>query len=184
MLEEKRMEGKGFHVKDSLNSFKLEITEAVGSICIFKESFMRFVRSLFTISLSILLFSACSNSAKSNSNSSPLLNAGSSSVIEANPAAMTEVATPTELQGFCDASAAVSLARDTFIVAGDEDNVLRVYKPSISKKPTDTLDLNLFLDVDPKDPEVDIEAAARIGKTIYWIASHGSNSSSSRKTIH
>jgi Protein of unknown function (DUF3616) len=169
------LEGQSFHVKDSLNSFNLEITKPVGSICIFKESFMRFVRSLFTISLSILLFSACSNSAESNSNSSPLLNAGSSSVTEAKLTAMTEVSTPTELQGFCDASAAISLAPDTFIVAGDEDNILRVYKPSISQKPTGTFDLNIFLKVVPKDPEVDIEGAARMGDKIYWIGSHGAN---------
>jgi Protein of unknown function (DUF3616) len=88
---------------------------------------------------------------------------------------MAEVSTPTELQGFCDASAAISLAPDTFIVAGDEDNILRIYKPSISKKPTDTSDFNLFLKVDPRDPEVDIEGAARLGDKIYWIGSHSAN---------
>jgi hypothetical protein len=141
----------------------------------FKESFMQLVKSLFTISLSILLFSACSNSAESNSKESPLLNADSSSVTEAKPKLIAEVATPTELQGFCDASAAISLAPDTFIVAGDEDNILRVYKPSISKKPTNTSDLNLFLKVVPEDFEVDIEGAARLGDKIYWIGSHSAN---------
>lgn len=168
------MERKGFHVKDNLNSFKLSIAEAVGSICTFKESFMRFVRSLFTISLSILLLSACSNSAESNSKKSPLLNADSSSA-GAKPKLMAEAATPTELQGFCDASAAISLAPDTFIVAGDEDNILRIYKPSISQKPTDTSDLNLFLKVVPENFEVDIEGAARLGDKIYWIGSHSAN---------
>jgi Protein of unknown function (DUF3616) len=141
----------------------------------FKESFMRLVRSLFTISFPILLLSACSNSAESNSKNPPLLNAGSSSATEAKPMVIAEVTKPIELQGFCDASAAVSLAPDTFIVAGDEDNILRVYKPSISQKPTDTSDLNLFLKVVPEDREVDIEGAARLGDKIYWIGSHSTN---------
>jgi len=71
--------------------------------------------------------------------------------------------------GMCDASAAVGLADDRFVVANDEDNVLRFYhreNPAAGLGP----DLSKFLKV---EKEADLEGAALAGDRIYWIGSHG-----------
>lgn len=74
----------------------------------------------------------------------------------------------------CDASAAVALDKDHFIVGDDELNVLRVYKrgePASVRQ----IDLAKFLGT-KADKESDIEGAARVDDTIFWISSHGTNS--------
>jgi len=75
----------------------------------------------------------------------------------------------------CDASAAVILTDDLFVVADDELNVLRVYSLARGGMPLSTLRLDAFLQVNRSSPEADIEGAARIGDTVYWIGSHGRN---------
>jgi hypothetical protein len=60
-------------------------------------------------------------------------------------------------------------------VGGDEDNVLRVYRRDESGNPLQQFDLNAFLSPKKKNPEVDIEGAAQLGDTVYWIGSHGTN---------
>ena len=75
----------------------------------------------------------------------------------------------------CDASAAAVVADDLFIVADDENNVLRVYRTTDPNLPVLTCDLTRFLDIDPEHPEADIEAAALVGDRVYWITSHGRN---------
>ena len=77
--------------------------------------------------------------------------------------------------GMCDTSAAVAVAPTLFVVANDEDNVLRVYQRNKSDNPVTTFDLTSFLKPDPEHPEADIEGATRIGERIYWITSHGTN---------
>jgi hypothetical protein len=77
-----------------------------------------------------------------------------------------------EYRGMCDASAAVALDANSFVVASDEDNVLRIYRRD-QPMPAQTIDLTAFLNAD--DRETDIEAAAAIGNRIYWITSHGRN---------
>jgi hypothetical protein len=76
-----------------------------------------------------------------------------------------------EYRGICDASAAVALNADSFIVANDEDNVLRVYRRG-QPSPMQNIDLSDFLNA---ERETDIEASAAIGNRIYWITSHGRN---------
>jgi hypothetical protein len=76
--------------------------------------------------------------------------------------------------GMSDASAAVALSEDMFVVADDEDNVLRVYKTA-QPSPVFSYDLTSFLDIEPEHPEADIEGAAMLDDTIYWITSHGRN---------
>jgi len=78
-------------------------------------------------------------------------------------------------QGMSDASAAVALSRKMFIVADDENNVLRVYKIESNSAPVFSYDLTSFLGIAPKHPEADIEAATMVGERIYWITSHGRN---------
>lgn len=84
-------------------------------------------------------------------------------------------AEPRFFQGICDASAVIPLPPHHQVVADDEDNLLRIYDRELGGPAVWSLDLSPFLGVDPKEPEVDIEAAARVGDRIYWISSHGRN---------
>ncbi len=77
--------------------------------------------------------------------------------------------------GTSDASAAAVVGLDMFIVADDENNVLRVYKTNRGGLPLFSYDLTDFLDIEPEYPEADIEGATMIGNRIYWITSHGRN---------
>lgn len=77
--------------------------------------------------------------------------------------------------GMSDASTAVFLNAEHFVVADDETNVLRIYHINKHSEPAAMLDVSAFLNVDPRQPEADIEAAERVGERIYWITSHGRN---------
>jgi len=77
----------------------------------------------------------------------------------------------------CDASAAVALDVDRFVVASDEDNVLRIYSRSRPGAPVSAVQLSAFLQCTKKSPEADLEGAARLGNRIYWISSHGTSTS-------
>jgi hypothetical protein len=79
--------------------------------------------------------------------------------------------------GMCDASAAVAIDSLRFIVANDEDNVLRVFQCERSAAPLDVFDLSreMELEIDRKNPELDIEGAAWLNGRIFWITSHGRN---------
>lgn len=76
----------------------------------------------------------------------------------------------------CDASAALSVYGDLFVVANDEDNLLRFYRFSTPGKPVQTFDLKPWFTDKRKAPEADLEAATRIGDTLFFISSHGRNS--------
>jgi hypothetical protein len=78
-------------------------------------------------------------------------------------------------KGACDISAGIALTANLFVVADDENNVLRFYDKSQPSLPIKMVDLNGFLEIVSDQPEADIEAAARIDQTIYWITSHGRN---------
>jgi Protein of unknown function (DUF3616) len=79
-------------------------------------------------------------------------------------------------RGTCDASAAAAIGDQLFVVANDEDSMLRVYRRDASGEPVGAFDLTSFLDL-AKRQEADIEGAARIGNRVYWITSHGANNS-------
>lgn len=83
--------------------------------------------------------------------------------------------------GCCDASAGVLMDERFFVVANDEDNVLRVYDRERVGEAVYRLDVGRFLDLDPDHPEMDIEAAARMGDVIYWITSHGRNKNGKKR---
>jgi len=83
--------------------------------------------------------------------------------------------------GLCDASAAETLGAGFFVVADDEDNILRIYDRAGGGLPVASLDLSRFLQTDPKHPEADLEGAARLGNLIYWITSHGRNADGKRR---
>lgn len=82
---------------------------------------------------------------------------------------------PLIFRGTSDASAAVSVGSELFLVADDENNVLRLYSAIKPGFPVSTYNMTSFLDVDPAHPEADIEGATKIGRRIYWITSHGRN---------
>jgi hypothetical protein len=87
----------------------------------------------------------------------------------------TAAATPLEFRGMCDASAAIALDADHFVVADDERNVLQVFHRSGGAALSE-IALFDFLGTDA-DKESDIEAATRVGDRIFWISSHGRNKS-------
>jgi hypothetical protein len=76
-------------------------------------------------------------------------------------------------RGLCDASAAVALGPELYVVANDERNQLRIYRRG-QPDAVDSVDLSNFLRT-KKDKESDLEGAAAIGQRIYWISSHGRN---------
>lgn len=85
---------------------------------------------------------------------------------------------PTLYRGLCDASAAVALDATHFVVASDEDNILRIFQRG-QPHAVATLPLARHLET-PR--ESDLEGAARIGNQIYWISSHGRNSRAKVRT--
>ncbi len=75
-----------------------------------------------------------------------------------------------DFTGTCDASGAVPLGHDLFIVGDDEDNVLRVYDATRGGAPVAHADLSAVLSSGAL--EIDIEAATRLGEFALFIASH------------
>jgi hypothetical protein len=91
------------------------------------------------------------------------------------PVAADTLAPITRHFGMCDASAAIPVGSNLFVVANDEDNTLRIYKRNKSGESIYSQDLASFLQIDPKHPEADIEGTTLIKNRIYWISSHGAN---------
>lgn len=80
-------------------------------------------------------------------------------------------------QGICDASAAVSLGEDQFIVGQDETdaalgNTLRVYSSQLSGNSTKLIPINDYVNT---QKEIDLEAVTELNGVIYWMTSHGRN---------
>jgi hypothetical protein len=75
----------------------------------------------------------------------------------------------------CDASAGIALTEDLFVAADDESNKLRTYSRSKPGNPVHELDLAIPLQIGRGNPETDIEGAAQVDGTVYWITSHGRN---------
>lgn len=84
---------------------------------------------------------------------------------------------PIVFRGMCDASAAVAVDEQQFIVADDEQNVFCLYRLDQPQQPAARVDWQHHLQIAPGDehPEADIEGAARLGNEIFWISSHGRN---------
>jgi hypothetical protein len=104
------------------------------------------------------------------------------------PAARPLAPAPAEVvfAGMCDASGAVPLTASTFMVADDESNVLRVYHADRGGPPLASVDLSPALGLPRKGtsqeaPEIDLEAATRLGDHAYWLTSHGRNRKGKRR---
>lgn len=74
--------------------------------------------------------------------------------------------------GMCGASAAVALDERRFVVADDEDSVLRIYARDQAGPPLQQFDLTAFLELGAGSAESDLEGAARVGDRIFWLGSH------------
>lgn len=81
---------------------------------------------------------------------------------------------PQRFLGVCDASAAIAVDHNHFLVADDESNFLRLYHRQMAQ-PLQAFDINGLLIPEASHPEADIEAVAQLGTTVYWITSHGRN---------
>jgi hypothetical protein len=85
---------------------------------------------------------------------------------------------PVKYQGIANPSGAVALNPDQFIVADDEDNVLRIYNRNGFDKPVQVIPLSQVFKgqiADGEDLEIDIESAAEIEGTYFWIGSHSTS---------
>lgn len=82
--------------------------------------------------------------------------------------------------GACDASGAVPLDSHRFLVADDEDNILRVFDVRQPARAESSIDLSVALATQRKNKEFDLEAATRLGDTAYFITSHGRNRKAKR----
>ena len=78
--------------------------------------------------------------------------------------------------GSSDASTAIAIDSDYMIVADDEGNSTRLYERYSDGAPIRTFTMPEF-----GSSEIDLEASARIGDTIYWMGSHSNNKSSEYK---
>jgi hypothetical protein len=83
---------------------------------------------------------------------------------------------PVNFQGMCDASAAAAIDAERFIVADDEENILRVYERS-GGPALGAFDVSKFLGAIGRKgaKEADIEGGAQLGARTFWITSHGRN---------
>ncbi|MEQ1544394.1 DUF3616 domain-containing protein [Methyloglobulus sp.] len=80
--------------------------------------------------------------------------------------------------GISNPSGAVALNNNVFVVADDEDNLLRVYDRNVLEKPLQTIKLSMVFKgdiADGEDLEIDLESAAEINGTYFWIGSHSSS---------
>jgi hypothetical protein len=110
-----------------------------------------------------------------------LLAVGCSS-LQAAPAGSLTPPREVVFRGMCDASGAVEIAGDLFVVADDEENILRVYDAGRGGPPLFGIDVSRALELQPRGkkarmPELDLEAGTRLGDRAYWITSHGRSSS-------
>lgn len=81
---------------------------------------------------------------------------------------------PVVLSGTCDASAAVFVRPGLLLVAGDEDNVLRLYQwPGPPFRPILRFPLDQWIVADPDHPEADLEAVTWLNGRLVWAGSHG-----------
>ena len=87
--------------------------------------------------------------------------------------AAAPTATTRYLDGASDASTAIDVGGGYLVVGDDESNVLRLYRGSASGLPVKTWDFQATIGT----TEIDIEAAARSGNTIWWTGSGGNTSS-------
>jgi hypothetical protein len=88
------------------------------------------------------------------------------------------VSAVTDYAGSADASGAVSLGTNYFVVGDDEDDTLRIYRRHNGGAAVADAVLSGWPNLQiegVKKPELDIEAAARLGDLVFWLGSHGNS---------
>lgn len=81
-----------------------------------------------------------------------------------------------EFQGLSNASAAVRIGEDRFLVGCDERNELLLYRYE-DKRPLAEFETSPWLNLTTRNGEVDFEGAARLGDVAFWLGSHSRNGS-------
>jgi hypothetical protein len=136
------------------------------------------MRAVSSLLLMLLSLSCAETTSSSHSGSKP-------PVAATNRGAELAATSDLTFVGMCDASGAVALDARTFIVADDEDNVLRAYDVQRPGPPLWSVDMSSAIGAVPKPnkspPETDIEAGTRVGALAFWLTSHGRNSSGKPK---
>lgn len=74
--------------------------------------------------------------------------------------------------GMADASSAVAIGDDRFLVVSDERNVFQVFDRNSSGRAIDETSFTSMIELESKKLEADIEGSATIGDITYWIGSH------------
>lgn len=82
--------------------------------------------------------------------------------------------------GAADASTALDVGGGYMLVANDENNPLRLYRRDASGPPLKSWSFDAQMHI---GEEVDLEAATRVGNTIYWIGSLGNNKSGKQRPV-
>lgn len=97
---------------------------------------------------------------------------------------MSATAEEVKYTGMCDASAAVALDANTFVVADDENNILKIYDRKATTTKPQKIELSkVFANEiqDGKKEEIDLEGATVLGDKIFWIGSHSTNSEAKQR---
>jgi hypothetical protein len=81
----------------------------------------------------------------------------------------------------CDASAAVPLDDGRFVVASDEDSMLRIYS-GLGGSPLYSVNVGSLLGA-KGESETDLEAAVAVDTTIFWITSHAPKKNGKRDEL-
>jgi Fibronectin type III domain/Protein of unknown function (DUF3616) len=74
--------------------------------------------------------------------------------------------------GAADGSTAIDVGNGYMLIGDDESNTLRLYQDNVSGAPVKEWDFNSQMG---SPEEIDIEASARAGNTIYWTGSMGNS---------
>jgi hypothetical protein len=100
---------------------------------------------------------------------------GKSTVITLHYAASAAGSNPATTRyhtGAADGSTAIDVGNGYMLIGDDENNVLRLYRDSVSGPPVKEWNFNAQMG---NPEEIDIEASARVGNTIYWTGSMGNS---------
>jgi ABC-type phosphate transport system substrate-binding protein len=87
-------------------------------------------------------------------------------------AASSTPATTRYHTGAADGSTAIDVGNGYMLIGDDENNILRLYQDSVSRAPVKEWNFNSQMG---NPEEIDIEASARVGNTIYWTGSMGNS---------
>ena len=98
-----------------------------------------------------------------------------SAVLQYGVSAAAPDATSTFLYDFSDASTALDAGGGYYLVGDDEFNQPALYREGVSGPPVKTWNFDSLMGV-ADTSQIDIEASARLGNTIYWLGSQGNNS--------